>query len=291
MVDFVLNALDGSLNMGVSGELLDISAVPVDASATAVYYVDISNLREVFQFQTDASDVNLIGDSTDVKYFVKMANWNSNAIINPAHAMLNVAESADAIGGVFDPDRSLVKHDFVRYLAEQLFNTYRGVDLFSNENALKDDLAAKGHDAWLNDISAALWYTEKNPEGTLGTFGFLTNDVSSNDNLSRELLLQMTNQAVTRLVDQSGNLDINDTGSPQPIPFHVGDTINFKFTVYPADNQHELTQRANPIGPRSYEIKLVVKETVNATNTEPTDNQPGNTVASSTYNNSYVTYV
>jgi hypothetical protein len=127
--------------MGVSGELLTISAEQIDASAVAVYYVDKTNLREVFQFQTDSSDVDFVNDSTDVKYFVKMQNWTSTAVINPAHAMMDANESNSPIASGFANDRSLVKHDFVRYLAEQLFNTHRGVDLFSNENELKDDLA------------------------------------------------------------------------------------------------------------------------------------------------------
>lgn len=295
MVNFVLDALDSSLNMGVSGEVLSEEAPTLDVSATAVYYVDLSNLRQVFQFQTDSSDVDFVEDATDVKYFVKMGNWDPSAVINPAHAMMDATESETPVASGFDPDRSLVKHDFVRYLAQQLFNTHKGVDLFDNENALKDDLAEKGHDAWLNDISGALWYTSEegeSDENTLNGEGFLTNDASGNDNLTRQLLLQMTHYAVERLVDQSGNLDINDTLEPQPIPFHIDDTISFKFTIHPADNQHQLTQREQAVVPRPYEIKLVVKDTENAVNTTPLDYQTGDNTNSvvSTYNNSYVSY-
>lgn len=295
MVNFVLDALDSSLNMGVSGELLSEEAPTLDVSATAVYYVDLSNLRQVFQFQTDSSDVDFIENSTDVKYFVKMGNWNSNAVINPAHAMMDATESETPVASGFDANRSLVKHDFVRHLAEQLFNTHRGVDLFSNENELKEDLAEKGHNVWLSDISGALWYTSQTGTTNGDVYnseGFLTNDASGNENLTRQVLLQMTHYAVERLVDQSGNLDINDTLEPQPIPFHVDDTISFKFTIHPADNQHQLTQREQAVVPRPYEIKLVVKNTENAVNTTPLDYQTDdntNTVVS-TYNTSYVNY-
>lgn len=295
MVNFVLDALDSSLNMGVSGELLSEEAPTLDVSATAVYYVDLSNLRQVFQFQTDSSDVDFVEDATDVKYFVKMGNWDPSAVINPAHAMMDKERSDAPIASGFDPDRSLVKHDFVRYLAQQLFNTHKGVDLFDNENALKDDLAEKGHDAWLNDISGALWYTSQtgtDNEDTLNGEGFLTNDASGNQNLTRQLLLQMTYADVDRLVrtDTSGTLNINDTIEPQPIPFHVDDTISFKFTIHPAENQHELTD-TDEFGPRSYEIKLVVKESVDGDNTQPNDNKAApDDGDESEFNNSYVSY-
>ena len=79
----------------------------------------------------------------------------ADGILNPVHAMMDDTASENPIAtgdsnGTYVDNRMLVKHDFVRYLALKLFNTYQGVDLFSNENAMKEDLAAKGAAAWEN---------------------------------------------------------------------------------------------------------------------------------------------
>ena len=99
------------------------------------------------------SDISYV----DIRYFTYMDHWNPNLVVNPMNAMLDKPESADAILQVGIPSKMLVKHDFIRFLALQLFNTPNGVDLFNNEEELISNLTALGEQAWQNDISGSLW--------------------------------------------------------------------------------------------------------------------------------------
>ena len=86
-LDFVLTGLDVSIAMDASAGLVFGNEPTMDASAGAVIYVKTSHMRNVFQFQTDASDVDTEA-STDIKYYVNMDQWPSDLILNPAQAML-----------------------------------------------------------------------------------------------------------------------------------------------------------------------------------------------------------
>jgi hypothetical protein len=127
-VDFVLEQFNYQLEMGVSGEFFEIPIPVLDASASAEYYVSVDAMRNAFYFQTDSRDVSdLSGD--DLKYYV---NWPGYVVLNPCHAYVSsqAIASTDANGAIPD-NRQLVKHDFIRHVAKDLFNTHLGVDLFS----------------------------------------------------------------------------------------------------------------------------------------------------------------
>ena len=271
-LDFVLTGLDEEFTMGVSGELTG-SAIPgMDVSATAIYTVSTTKMRDVFRFQTDAADVDTITSSgTDTKYYVNMDQWSTTGILNPAHAMMDhtLSDSPIATGSgsnLYNNDRMLVKHDFVRYLALKLFNTHQATDLFSNEDDMKEDLAAKGASVW-ESISGDLHTADAN------------NPMSNSDdtnNFSRQLLEQIINNDRDRLYYDSSAGTINDTYDEQPIPLVDGDTISFKVTISAAPGQHNLTG-VSAIGSRSYKIKLVLGSVANTTPTE----------TGSSYNSSY----
>ena len=261
-LDFVLTGLDEEITMGASGELFGVAIPAMDVSATAVFNVKTETMRNVFRFQTDASDVDQVADGTDTLYYVKMDQWPATAILNPAHAMMDHSDSENAIAtadsnGTYADNRMLVKHDFVRYLALKLFNTYQGVDLFSNEDAMKEDLAAKGAAAWVS-ISGDLHSADSASP--------MTNDISNN-NFSRQLLEQIINNDRDRLVSDASAGTIDASNEIQAIPLVDGDTISFKVTLKAAAGQHNLTG-VSAIGDRTYKIKLILG---NGTNTAPTD--------------------
>lgn len=268
-LDFVLTGLDEEITMGASGELFGVAIPAMDVSATAIFNVKTETMRNVFRFQTDASDVDTVTDGTDTQYYVKMDQWPATAILNPAHAMMDHSDSENPIAtgdsnGTYVDNRMLVKHDFVRYLALKLFNTYQGVDLFSNEDAMKEDLAEKGAAAWAS-ISGDLH----------GSAGPLTNN-DNDDNFSRQLLEQIINNDRDRLISDASAGTIDASNEIQAMPLVDGDTISFKVTLKAATGQHNLTG-VSAIGDRTYKIKLVLGS---GTNTEPTD-------SNSTNNSSY----
>lgn len=261
-LDFVLTGLDEEITMGASGELFGVAIPAMDVSATAIIQVKTSTMRDVFQFQTDASDADQITNDSDTQYYVKMDRWDASGILNPVHAMMDDTASENPIAtgdsnGTYVNNRMLVKHDFVRYLALKLFNTYQGVDLFSNEDAMKEDLAAKGAAAWAS-ISGDLHYAYSQQP---------MNNSESDRNFSRQLLEQIINNDRDRLISDASAGTIDASNVVQAIPLVDGDTISFKLTLKAATGQHNLTG-VSAIGDRTYKIKLVLGS---STNTTPTD--------------------
>ena len=266
--NIVLSDLSFSVQM-MTDASMDIKSPPLlyDVSAVAVFTVSTTDMRNVFQFRTDSLDMTNVEDS-DLKYFVNMSEWSSGLVINPANAALDYNPPSVSSGAIayynynedqYSSEKMMVKHDFVRYLALQLFGSYDATDIFNNEEELITNLESIGDGSepghvWY-DISYALHrvsITGMNGDLTLdSTTGeyCMTNAVTTTDNLCREMFLQIAAVTPERL--QS----VQQTSSRQPLLFQDGDSINFSVTFYPAENQHLLTG-VNPIPARPYQIKL-----------------------------------
>ncbi len=262
MPEFVLEAFQSTVTMTTLGAL-DSSAVPeLDADAEAVLHVDLDHMKSVFKYQTDSADV-LDVDASDLKYYVNTTSWPTT--LNPANAKMDVG----AFGSGFADNKKFVAHDFTRYLADELFGTHQGVDLFNNEVALLQNLrlicgsGAAGRTwydivATLNAVSTtAVALANADESGDKYT----TNADDSIENICRVLHRQIASVAPERFTP------ITDSASPQSLPFAVDDIISFKLIINPAANQHLLTGLAAPIAARSYKIKLVMKTAANIANT------------------------
>lgn len=263
MVHFVLSNLESSVQMDVSGQVPTESIPVLDVSATAVFQVSLADMQSCFQYQTDSNDITDVS-STDIRYYVNPASWPT---LNPANGMMDDAQSASPIAvanssGSLAPNKMLVAHDFVRYLALKLFNTPYGVDLFNNEvDLLKGirricDESSAGH-TWYDIVSkinaVGTSGTNANIVGTNGS-KYMTNADASTSNLGRELLQQLLGSVPERFSS------INATDSAQPLPFQADDSISFKLTIAPADGQEDLTGVA-AFSARSYEIRLIMVST------------------------------
>jgi len=263
MVDFVLEDFASSVTMGTAGTLASASIPSLDASSVAILEVDLDNMKDVFQFQTDSTDfVNTA--ATDLKYLVQMTNWPN---LNPSNAMLDHTSSTNPIatvgsdGSNLAANKMMVCHDYTRYLAVKLFSTHFGVDLFNNETALLQNLrtvtgVASSGQTWY-DISASLVKVSTTGDHTGIVTGdasgnYMTNAQTANTNICKSLFDQLLGAAPSRF---SG---LGNSGTFQSIPFAADDTISFKLTVAAATNQHNLTG-VSAIGNRVYKIKLVMK--------------------------------
>lgn len=267
-VDIVLSDLSFSVQMLAATMDSEMPPSLYDVSAVAVFAVSTSAMQNVFQFRTDSFDFSN-ATATDLKYFVDMAAWPAGFEVNPANAALDydaptISSGAIAYTGYdgtpFSTEMMNVKHDFVRYLALQLFGSHDATDIFNNEEELVSNLESicdgseAGH-PWY-DISYAL-----NRVSTLGTHpnlifdtltegNCMTNDTTTADNLCREMFLQIAAVTPERLQN------VQQTIFRQPLLFQGGDSINFTVNFYPADGQEQLTGLANPIPARPYKIKL-----------------------------------
>ena len=271
LVNFTLSGLNQTILMSTDG-LLDASAVSLETTdATAVFYVKVSDMVNIFKIQTDSNDMNDT-DASDIKYYVFNRKWPTQLKINPAHAMMNKTESNGMLGttDIFTGDKMLAKHDFLRYLSLRLFNTIHGVDLFSNESDLLENTTYWGEDvnANIRSTMANISTTSSDESMSYDASGnkYLTNSTTGNTNLCRELVRQLTANAAQRFGS------IVDANTPQNIPLMEDDTINFKVIFQSAPSQNALTG-VTEIPSRSYMVKLVLKNSVSGLNTVVTDSE------------------
>lgn len=278
-VEFTLPYLSSSYTMLQDGTLDDPVTGIVDSSAVAVFYMAQSDVNQIFRFQADSLDFSDTAYS-DLHYLIYMDRWPSSLILNPSNAMLDQQQSSTPILQVGIPEKMLVKHDFIRYLSDSLFNTPHGVDLFNNETQLIQHMNTLGYTAWQNDISGGLWKYASTSDTPVSS-GFViepvsglkatTDDLPMDDNIGRYMMNKLLQNNPHRFRD----LVLDEEGQA-PIPIYTGDTFRFKFTVYPAENQHMLTGVA-PLSGRAYEIRIVIDEGTNV-NTVSDDDTLLNTV-------------
>lgn len=260
-IDFVIDHFSSSYTMKVRGEVDDPITGLADASCVAVFYIPQNTIQDIFKFQSDSYDFT-DENSTDIRYFIYMNRWPAGLVISPVNAMVDLASSPMLNVGI--PNKMLVKHDYIRYLAKELFNTPNGVDLFNNEVELLGALNTIGMNAWQNDISGSLWRyatTSSYPVGNINS-GFIidessglkctTGDLEIDVNFGFKIFNQILMTHPHRV--NFSNLDQYGQG---PIPILAGDTISFRFQVNPHAGQHLLTGVPS-FGGRSYVIKLII---------------------------------
>ena len=205
--------------------------VPFDASASAEVDVSFSVLRNLFQFSTDASDIDNVV-ATDILYKV---DYTTQA--EPLGVDLNT--NTEVYEGFIQSGATdnNVAWDFVRYLALKLTNTYLGVDLFSNETELRENLTS----TFKTEFNTVLV--------GLADAGVL-ND--SNDSPSEAILKQIISSAPSRLNNLT---DLIVGGTWHQCPINADDYLYFKLTVTPATNQESLTS-VSALPDRTYLIRI-----------------------------------
>ena len=128
--DFYLEQLSVSIDASTA-TFTDGVTVSFDGSASAQVDVSYNVLRNLFQFSTDASDIdNTV--ATDILYRVSYTTETDPLGID---IDTNTELYSEAIQS--NATDNNITYDYVRYLAKQLTNTYLGVDLFNNESELR----------------------------------------------------------------------------------------------------------------------------------------------------------
>jgi len=284
-IDFVLKQLHSKAYASLLATIPAEQIATLDASSTGVFYMKTSDLRNIFQFQTDAININDLSGQ-DMKYYVNMQYWPAFFDLNPANAMMdqdlssgllsvNPISTMERDGTQYSPTKMFVKDDFIRYLAQELFGTYSGVDFFNNKQSLEDNIqdqcdgSAPGH-SWY-DISHAL-YSVSSINGThpalltdISGYKYMTRYTITSNNLTRELMNQIGSTDPNRFTQISASADM------QPVPLYDGDSISFLLTIKPAPNQEKIVNLTNPVPPRSYRIKIYLISDTDTThqNTSP----------------------
>jgi hypothetical protein len=284
MVNFVLEHLESSVTLDLSGGITSSGINDVVADARAIFYITQDQAKAIFKYQTDSLDVSN-NTTNDIKYSIDYSAFTALGL-NPANAMLDAPASTgaiatmDAYSTAIAPNKMLVAHDFIRHIADDLFGTHLGVDLFNNETELVQSArsvcsdAAEGNVMYeinqqVSRVSTTSTEAVSGLEGDAGS-KYMTNANETNENLCRVLFNQMIGATPQRFAD------IENTEDFQSLPFEVDDSINFKLTLSAAAGQHLLTRSAGDpaVASRSYEIRLLVTANVEgATNTVPDANE------------------
>jgi hypothetical protein len=253
-VNFVLSAMNSSIQLSTSSVIPNYSpSFTADATITLNTSVPASVLQNTFYFRTDS---NITTDASFVYYYVDTTKWpNKNTTLSARNGI--VTSNAYVAGDTG-------AKDFLRDLAKQLFGTYLGADLFTNEDAVVSDINSK-FDTVANNIIALLLSIDK----TNGVFPGITADVSGNkylkdntsiNNISRELLNELITAAPDRFVDIKTNYKYNTTEDGfYKMPILTGDTIAFKVTINPASDQNtRIPTTIQQMASRSYQVILNV---------------------------------
>ena len=264
MPELVLEAFESSVTMATSGTLATQAVPSMDVSAAAVFMVDVADMQSVFQFQADSTDL-LDASASDIKYYVDSTSFPT---VIAGNAMMDHAGSTGAIATGFAANKSLLCHDYVRYLATKLFGTHHGVELFNNEPALLSNLrtiTGSGAGNAMKTVTDALELV--NTSGThadMATDGngdkYMTNSTTTSANLGKILFEQLTSTVPARFAS------LSDSNAKQAMPLQADDVLSFKITINAAANQEDLTS-VSAISARTYKIKLLMKATADIANT------------------------
>ena len=241
-VNFVLPALNSVISLSNSLLIPNYNpSITSDATITLSNGITVAQAQSTFFFRTD-DPITL--DASFVYYYVNTDQWaNKPVVLSPKNGIVttNAYVTSDPVG-----------KDFLRDLARQLFGTYLGADLFTNEDSVITDINSKCDTVATNLISLL-----SSIDKTAGTLSGLQTDSSGNkyfndntttSNISRELFNQLMTNAVTRFSDIVTNYKMNATEDGiYKMPILAGDTITFKMTISPAGGQVV----AVPTGPTS----------------------------------------
>ena len=252
-VNFVLTALNRQFQLATASSIPSYTPTLVsDAVITLNTTVSAEVMQNTFFYRTD-KDITL--DASFVYYYVDSSKWtNKSTVLNPKNGIVttNMYVAQDAVG-----------KDFLRDLAKQLFGTYLGADLFTNEDSVITDVNAK-----CDDVATYAVALINSIDKTAGTSTLMKTDLSgakylddqiSTSNISRELFNQLMTSAPTRFNDTKLQKYNADEDGFYKLPIFQGDTITFKMTISPSAAQ----TTAVPTGPtallsRSYTVVMNV---------------------------------
>lgn len=304
--NFYLTALDNDIN--VMKALIEAEDASQDTNANpkavAKLNVHVADVQNIFRFATNAVDLTDIS-AEDIHFFVDADGFRDLPVStdaysvtvngNPLAGSISDQPLVDQIGSAYVYDvkntdlatkqglnfendvkgyeysvdnKGMIK-DLFRDLANQMFNTQYGVDLFSNETDLCNNVFSN---------TSALFQTNGNIWQKLQDASGMHIGSSTPDNIGKVLLENIVQNRPERLVDistaeyaaiESLQTDGNAAGSgaaggnnsemrEYKMPFMIGDAIHFHLTYKYAADQSSVLNGSTTYNDRIYEVVLMI---------------------------------
>ena len=251
-IDMVLDVFDSAFTLSSQALLPDLSyQITASAEILLTQQISASDLSAVFYFKTDEDITSLPSDSSNVMYYLDRSKWTGGqATLNPMNGIIT--------SGYYGSNTTdnLAK-DFLRDMAQHLFNTHFGVDLFTNEDAVVSNIstnaASKATDIY--NMMGAVDITNTGLEGPDASNNYYKKDDTSNTNLTREILNQLLTAAPGRFDDKVALRLNSDVSGCYGMPFIAGDTLSYKLYVTANSNQHLTINTGKPqLNTRTYKV-------------------------------------
>ena len=217
----------------------------LSADSIADMNVTASAVNSWLKFKTDAVDINDTNETDDLVFETNSAAWGVTAFAGVANVVSN---SALVVGN------QSVEYDRIRWAARDMFaggdvaGAY-GVDLLSNEEALRVDVSARDSNI-VEGVQTAI----------ASANNLLMNN-DGNENIGRAIVLHCLNSNTGRF-NSDDLLDGSARGTDgfYPFTFKIGDTIVMKVTYSQAETAQPTAAGLGDIQPHSYLLRMSVVE-------------------------------
>ena len=248
-IDFFLNAEFLSTATGLTAGTVTSGTTSDDASlydAKAGCNISLATAQSLFQFKTDSLDMSDTA-SEDILYKL---NYTTSATPLSADFVANTLMTANGI--TIDNATKSIPHDFIGYLAQSLFGTSKGVDLFTNEEAMVTSVQTKSVEAFDARLVELAGY------GDLTYGGVKTDGTTTvtNGNPSKMVFNHIMTSDNARFADIS-SYKIGETDYFK-MPISVGDSINFVLSITSPNDKTIVGSPGTAIANRKYQIKMTV---------------------------------
>ena len=262
-IQMSLLAFDKLVRIGECGEVSLTPYNPAFEKWDAVAKCDISlnYLRNMFVFQTDHFDVNDLNPE-DVRFYVDASQIPSTLNLSSAVVGNGAVISVDALNQPLSSSDMVIGKDYVKHLADVLFNTPFGVDLFINETDLVNSVNSGLASIWdscasdLLNVSTAGTHAEL--QGSAAHKYLLANSQAEDDNNSskynicRELYRMLISRVPTRFtnlpsiqVSEAQHTAVDpDANNLYNLPLIVGDQILMRVVFKPCEDQSSFQNAA-----------------------------------------------
>lgn len=252
-VQMSLLALNKVVNIGTVGI---ISSGSYDISfnkwnAVANCEIPLNTLRNMFVIQTDGDDINDASDN-DIKFYIDPSGIPMSISLNNSVVYSGKVAEVDALNQPLT-DQSISK-DYVRHLADLLFNTPYGADLFINEGELVTSVNTALTQIWSSCVtdlqSISTKGTNTNLTGNAGHQYLLASAVDASGNSSFNICRELYKRLAGSVPGRFANLSTIKVGATQTaiidpsynnlyyLPLEAGDQILMRVVLMPSPSQN-----------------------------------------------------